>query len=94
MKQFEEALNGQQETAQKLMDNQKQLAEEFNSQHLALGQKFAQKVQDAVQKSPFEWQDIVGAYTDYQKQVLEVNTKTFQKGFQSWANLASAFTPK
>lgn len=94
MKQLNEVLKDQQEGAQKLFETQKSLTEEFSSQHLALGQKLAQDVQDVVKKAPADWQNLIGVCTDYQKQVWDLNTKAFQKGMQSWVNVASAFTPK
>lgn len=94
MKQFEDLVKNPQEAFQKEVEAQKKLAEEYNASHVALGQKLAQEVQGAVQKTPYDWQSVVGACTEYQKGVLDVNTKAFQKGFQYWADLAKNFTPK
>ena len=94
MKQFEEAIKNPQEAFQKSIDAQKKLTEEYSASHVALGQKLAQDVQSAAQKTPFDIQSAVSAYTEYQKAALDVNTKAFQSGVQYWTDVAKSFTPK
>lgn len=94
MNQFENIMKNPQEAIQKNLDAQKVLTEDYNAQHLALGQNLAQDIQAVVKNSPFDVQKVASIYSEYQKNVLAVNKKAVETSFEFWTDLAKSFTPK